>query len=195
MQKRIAWLLLIVLGAAWWLPWWGIALLLLLAVSEPLYRAFRRARTRERRRGTGAVTVRGSMEPPDPSRAYKPPTTVRALIAAVEATDTGTVTPRADGARVQLKSGGWAAFTAALPERVTQSTLALEGSSVAAVAMLCDALTRELGALRLDVEGVRLTIDGTRPQALLLRDVIEALDAHGRKADLRPASPDTGYLH
>ncbi|MEW5740652.1 MAG: hypothetical protein AB1938_17115 [Myxococcota bacterium] len=185
-KRRIAWVLLVLLCAAWGVPLWLVLPLLLVPFVRPVVRILRKRRARAR----PTVLLRGTVEPPTERHAYKPPTTVQALLSALELAEAGVIEPRPDGAGVALKKGGWASFTAALPDRVTQSTLVLHGSSVAALALLCDALARELGPMRLDVDGVQVLIDGTRPQGLLLRDVAEAMEAFARRAPLRTASPD-----
>ncbi|MEW6429889.1 MAG: hypothetical protein AB1730_00150 [Myxococcota bacterium] len=158
---------------------------------------FSTPRLRAKARRMPELAVRGTIEPPTERHAYKPPTTVAALLATLDLAEAGAVTPRPDGARVQLKEGGWAGFTAALPDKVTQHTLALKGDSVSSVAPLRDALARELRPMRLDVGGVQLVIDGTRPHGLLLRDVADAVETHARRQRNQPApaSPPTGPLH
>ncbi|MCC6332799.1 MAG: hypothetical protein IT380_02280 [Myxococcales bacterium] len=190
MKQRLAWVLVVLLSAAWGVPLWLVVPLALVPFAAPALRSLRR---RARRRPT--VLLHGTVEPPTERHAYKPPTTVPALLAALELAQAGAVEPRADGANVTLKEGGWASFTAALPERVTQSTLALQGTSVAALALLCDALARELGPMRLDVDGVQVVIDGTRPHGLLLRDVSQAMEARVRRPPPPSKSPPPGLLH
>jgi hypothetical protein len=192
--KYVAWLLVLSLAAAWGVPRWLLLVLLLLVVASPGLRRLKRA-WRSANPGTRpSVTVRGTIEPPTERHAYKPPTTVRALTEALALAELGALTPREDGAAVALGEGGWAAFTAALPERVTQHTVSLEGDSVASIALLCDALARELGPMRLDVDGVELIIDGTRPRGLLLRDVGAAVETHQRRQGPRPPAPSPPRL-
>lgn len=197
LMKRVAWVVLVLVSAAWGLPLWLVAALLLVLVLEPAVRALRRASKKVRARSLPQAVFRGTVEPPTERHAYKPPTTVGALITSLELADAGTITPRADGARVALEDGGWAGFTAALPDKVTQNTISLEGDSVASLALLCDALARELGPMRLDVDGVQLVIDGTRPRGLLLRDVSDAVETHARRMRNQPATapPPPGLLH
>ncbi|GMU62775.1 MAG: hypothetical protein AMXMBFR34_45380 [Myxococcaceae bacterium] len=194
MKRRLAWVLVVLLSAAWGVPLWLVVPLALVPFIGPALRSLKRRRSRRR----PTVLLHGTLEPPTERHAYKPPTTVAALLSSLELAHAGVVEPRADGANVALKEGGWASFTAALPDRVTQSTLALQGSSVAALALLCDALARELGPMRLDVDGVQVVIDGTRPHGLLLRDVSDAVDAHARRAPPPPVSsksPPPRLLH
>jgi hypothetical protein len=125
--------------------------------------------------------VRGTVEPPSARHAYKPPTTLLALTRRLEDADLGPVTSTADSVRVELTEGAWAMVQTPNPARVTQTELRLEGSSVEALALTCDALASELGAMCLRVEGVELVIDGTRPRGLLRNDVADAVDTHLRR--------------
>lgn len=188
-MKRLVWILLLALSAAWGVPLWLVAAAVLASVAGPAWRATRRAWLRARASRRPGVVVRGTVEPPTERHAYKPPTTVAALVATLELAEAGAVTARPDGARVRFKDGGWAGFTAALPDKVTQHTLVLEGDAVPSLALLCDALARELGPMRLDVGGVQLVVDGTRPHGLLLRDVADAMETHARRQRLQPAAP------
>lgn len=100
---------------------------------------------------------------PTARHAYKPPTTLDALARALE--DAGLGPVRVEGAtvRVALPDGGWAALLAAQPLRITQASIRLEGTSLAALALLCDALARELGSMRLSVVGVAWRLTGPAP--------------------------------
>lgn len=196
MKQRIAWVVLVLLSAAWGLPLWLVAALLVLVLAGPALRGLRRSWKKARARSLPQLVLHGSIEPPTERHAYKPPTTVEALVTTLQLAEPGAISARPDGARVQLKDGGWAGFTAALPDKVTQNTVALEGDSVASIALLCDALARELGPMRLDVGGAQLVIDGTRPHGLLLRDVADAVETHARRQRNQPATPPpTGLVH
>lgn len=151
------------------------------------------------------ASVRGTIAPPSPRHAYKPATTLRALGLRLEDSGLGTVTvtPEGDSVRVALPEGEWARVSVVDPAVVTQATLALEGSSTQALALACDALAPELGAMRLEVDGVGVVIDGTRPRGLLERDVADAIDtrrrqqlAEQRRLEGDPKPPGPGpYLH
>lgn len=179
--KTVAgWALVLVAGVAFGLPLWLAALLLALALGAP---ALRRRRRRRAVLEAPLGAVRGSVEPPFERQAWKPPTTLATLGVTLEASRLGPVTTTHDALRVGLEGGGWAVLTAALPDAVTQRTVALAGDSMASVALLCDALAGDLGVMRLEVEGATLVIDGTRPRGLLLRDVARAWESR------RPAPP------
>lgn len=146
--------------------------------------------------------VRGTVEPPTERHAYKPPTTVRALVRCLEDAGVGAVEASASGLKLMLPDGEWARLEAALPDVVSQKTLSFEGSSFAALAQLCDALARELGPMRLVSEGAELVVDGTRPAGQLLREAAEAVDVRDRRLrqqlrelEARRDAPPTTWRH
>ena len=157
------------------------------------------------RRGCPALksaSVRGAVEPPSPRHAYKPPTTLRALVLRLEDATLGQVTAQGNSVHLALPEGEWVRVTTDEPGNVTQAALAMEGSSMRALALACDAMASELGAMRLMVEDAAIVIDGTRPRGLLERDVADAVDtrrrqqlAEQRRLDRSPPPGRGPYLH
>jgi len=197
-----SWLLIIVLarvlgGVPWPLLLGAVALWALVVWGR---RRWPRSALRPAKEGG---SVLGTIAPPSPRHAYKPATTLRALGLRLEDSGLGAVTAEGHSVRVALPEGEWARISAVDPAVVTQATLALEGSSTQALALACDALAPELGAMRLEVDGVSVVIDGTRPRGLLERDVADAIDtrrrqqlAEQRRLAQAPKPPGPGpYLH
>ncbi|MFZ5441439.1 MAG: hypothetical protein ACOZQL_15640 [Myxococcota bacterium] len=190
MWTRLALVMVVVVATGAGLPLWLAVALVLGVLALPPARGERWPRWKLPVRRAKATPVQGTIEPPSERHAYKPPTTVAALVEALSRAPGITVRPAADGAELQFpEDGEWARFTAALPDRVTQHTLALEGSSVRALGLLCDRLAPELGPMRLRVGAVELVIDGTRPRGLLERDLSSAVEAAALRERNAPRRP------
>lgn len=195
------WLLLLVFVQAMGLPLsWVLGVLLVWGAIV----LGRRLVPQVQRASSPGVTVCGAVEPPTARHAYKPATTLTALIQRLVDAQLGAVKSEGATVRVALPDGEWATVFTSEPTHVTQVSLRLEGSSVQALALTCDALAAELGPMRLSAEGVTLEIDGTRPRGLLLTDVASAVETAGRRAraelqrfereQARPKDPKQ-YLH
>jgi hypothetical protein len=180
------WLLLLLFSWALGLPISWLAGALVVWVAFRIVRRLLRRSEGARASGRGEP-VQGTVEPPTARHAYKPATTLAALVQALEDAGLGAVSAEGAEVRVALPEGEWALVTASEPEPITQRSLKLEGTSVQALALVCDAMARELGAMRLAVGGLAVEIDGTRPRGLLLNDVAAAVDAERRRvrAELR----------
>lgn len=178
---RVAgWLLLFLLVGALRIPFsWVLSVLFLWAIVN-LVRALR-GESKPSRPPVRGEPVRGVVEPPTARHAYKGPVTLAALEQAVVRSNLGAVSVDGASLRLDLPERAWAALHAVEPSHVTQPSLRLEGSSVEALALLCDALAPELGTMRLTAGGVTLDIDGTRPRDLLRLDVASALETAERR--------------
>ena len=192
------WLLLLVFVRAVGLPLtWVLGALVAWAVVV----FGRRLVPRVQRAPSPGGAVFGLVEPPTARHAYKPATTLAAVLQRLGDAQLGAVKCEGATVRLALPDGEWAIVSTSEPAHVTQGSLRLEGSSVQALALTCDALAAELGPMRLSAEGVTLEIDGTRPRGLLLTDVAAAVDTARRRAraeherlEARPKDPGQ-YLH
>lgn len=195
------WILILVFVRAMGLPLsWVLGALVVWAVVV----FGRRLVPRVQRASSLGRAVFGMVEPPTVRHAYKPATTLTAVLQRLGDAQLGAVKCEGATVRLALPDGEWATVSTSEPAHVTQGSLRLEGSSVQALALTCDVLAAELGPMRLSAQGVTLEIDGTRPRGLLLNDVAAAVDTARRRAraelqrlereQARPKDPGQ-YLH
>jgi len=99
-----------------------------------------------------------------------------------------------DGRRlcVTTREGHVTLFEAAKADAVIHAELQVTSSSIDLAALACEALAPRLGPMEIEVEGIRLEVDGTRPRTELERELhdlkVSRLSQLRLQLD-RPASP------